>query len=259
MVQLGLILDKERFLQSLSGTNELDIPIRQDKTKPVGLRRSRENSPVRIQRNSFGSDNKPDTMLISSSIKRRSLSDMSLKSSLEIEEIKPDLQQAKVPKLEIRSPVIFSRNSPLRASSPAGHYIEMDNSSQIVRSYSVSNRPESSQGRTSPVVPQVSRRTRSSENLTSVGSSYNFAKFNNNNNSKLKSPFSFSLATPTSSLTSFKFLEAKSKTTVTHANAKRSSRRSLDSADRPFSALPSRNGVNDRRSFQQDPYLGTNC
>jgi hypothetical protein len=31
-------------------------------------------------------------------------------------------------------------------------------------------------------------------------------------------------------------------------------------ADRPFSALPSRNGVNDRRSFQQDHhYLGTNC
>jgi hypothetical protein len=41
---------------------------------------------------------------------------------------------------------------------------------------------------------------------------------------------------------------------------KRTSRRSLDSADRPFSALPSRNGVNDRRSFQQDHhYLGTNC
>ena len=44
------ISDKDRFLQSLSGANELDIPIRQDKTKTPGLRRSRENSPVRIQR-----------------------------------------------------------------------------------------------------------------------------------------------------------------------------------------------------------------
>lgn len=211
-------------------------------------------------RNLFGIDNKADAMLSSSSIKRRSLSDMSIKSSLEIEEIKADTQQAKVPKLEIRSPVIFARNSPLRASSPAGNHWDMDNSSsQIVRSYSVSNhRPISSHGRTSPVVPQVSRRTRSSENLTSVGNSYNFNKYNNNNTSKLKSPFSFSLATPTSSLTSFKFLEAKSK--VTAGQLKRTSRRSLDSADRPFSALPSRNGVNDRRSFQQDHhYLGTNC
>ncbi|CAC5414143.1 CTTNBP2 N-terminal-like protein [Mytilus coruscus] len=251
--------DKEHFLHSLSGTNELDIPIKQDKTtKSTGLsRRSRENSPVRIQRNSIGSDIKPDIMLASSSIKRRSLSDISLKSTFEAEEIKQDTQQAKVPKLEIRSPVIFSRNSPLRASTPAGNYWETDNnSSHIIRSYSVSNRPNSSQGRTSSNIPQVSRRTRSSENLTSVGSPYGFNKFNNNNiTSKLKSPFSFSLATPTSSLTSFKFLEAKSKVT-TGSHIKRTARRSLDSADRSFSALPSRN---ERRSFQQDHYLGTNC
>lgn len=195
-------------------------------------------------------------MLASSSIKRRSLSDMSLQSTFEAEEIKQDTQEAKVPKLEIRSPVIFSRNSPLRASTPAGNFWEPDNSSHIVRSYSVSNRPNSSQGRSTSNIPQVSRRTRSSENLTTFGSPYGFSKLNNNNiTPKLKSPFSFSLATPTSSLTSFKFLEAKSKVT-TGSHIKRTARRSLDSADRQFSALPNRN---DRRSFQPDHYLGTNC
>lgn len=193
-------------------------------------------------------------MMTSTSFKRRSLSDMSLKNTYDQDEPRTESQQAKVPKLEIRSPAFFSRNSPLRASMPTPNYFDFDNSSSpIIRSYSVSNRPNSS--RTSPVVQQASRRTRSSENLTSVGNSS--MKYNNNNNTtKLKSPFSFSLATPTSSLTSFKFLEAKSKTTPI-AHAKRVARRSLDSAERTFSGLPSR--IGQRQSFTQDNYYGTNC
>lgn len=50
-LSVSTISDKDKFLQSLSGTNDLDITIRQDKTKQIGLaRRSRENSPNRIQR-----------------------------------------------------------------------------------------------------------------------------------------------------------------------------------------------------------------
>lgn len=171
-----------------------------------------------------------DAVLTSSSIKRRSLSDMSIRNTYDREEHKTESQQAKVPKLEIK----ISRNSPLRASMPANHYFD-NNSSTITRSYSVSNRPNSSQGRTSPIVPQVSRRTRSSENLSMEGSFTGLMK----NTSSIKSPFSFSLATPTNSLTSFKFLEAKSKST---SNAKRASRRSLD---RPFTGLSSQSLTQD--------------
>ena len=145
-----------------------------------------------------------------SSIKRRSLSDPSLAQTecIEIPIIHEQVAepvtdvQAKVPKLEIRSPML-------------GLTVPLPNTfSATGRTSPLSNMTSSHSGRSSlpghSRIPQAtvsSKRSRSSENLSTL--SHLQAK--QNSQFQPASPFKFSLTTPTSSLFSFKFYESKMK------------------------------------------------
>ena len=109
--------------------------------------------------------------------------------------------QAKVPKLEIRSPVL-------------GLTVPLPNTfSGTGRTSPLTNITSGHSGRTSlpghSRIPQptVSKRSRSSENLSSLAHLH--GRHNNNSQFQPASPFKFSLTTPNSSLFSFKFYDSK--------------------------------------------------
>ncbi|KAL4226365.1 hypothetical protein ACF0H5_014348 [Mactra antiquata] len=218
--------EKDEYLSLYSGSNELDIPLKHDKTnlvttvnqrRPIhngshGNNTQHQSRPK--HRNStdgnflttYSSNNNNNNNM---TYKRRSLSQNSTSShsagNIEIP-VQHDTTyqqhssvQSKVPKLEIRSPVLGltislpntvsanERSSPLRsvAKMSANH-----SSSQRRSTFSSSSR-----------IPQPSsKRSRSSENLN-VRSLQQTGQF------QPTSPFSFSLATPNSSLFSFKFYD----------------------------------------------------
>lgn len=215
--------DKEKYLSEFTGSNELEVPFKSEKVPPaVGAGNQRRplhngnthhhDSRSRMKpRTSAGNDSSLFVFGQSgSSIKRRSLSDPSLAKTECIEvpiihkqtaEPTTDVQ-AKVPKLEIRSPVL-------------GLTVPLPNTfSATGRTSPLSNMTSGHSGRSSfpghsriPMATVSSKRSRSSENLSSL--SHLHAK--QNSQFKAASPFKFSLTTPTSSLFSFKFYDPKSK------------------------------------------------
>ena len=170
-----------------------------------------EHTSAYVCRNSAGTEGPTFVFGQSgSSIKRRSLSDPSLAQTETVEipiihepvgETATDIQ-AKVPKLEIRSPVL-------------GLTVPLPNTFCTTgRTSPLTNMTSGHSGRSSfpghSRIPQPavsSKRSRSSENLSSL------AHLHRKQNSQFQpaSPFKFSLTTPTSSLFSFKFYDSKSK------------------------------------------------
>lgn len=164
-----------------------------------------------FSRRSMGSVASPVTIQNSNNnniIKRRSHSDTILPRTDQIEipvihtqsRESPSNLQAKVPKLEIRSPVLglplpvsnslstSDYASPLKTMSPGSHGNKVPSSQRRSTFSSHSKIPQPS-----------SKRSRSSENL-------NVTQLMGSNKGPLRStsPFSFSLTTPNSSLFSFK-------------------------------------------------------
>ena len=136
---------------------------------------------------------------------------------------------AKVRKLEIRPPAIFQFGSAIGSNGKAFGE-ESDQTELPLRTFSFSATSKSSFGSDScqnSSQQSKSRRARSSENLLSDSS---FAG-SERTGSKLKSgsPFSFSLTTPTSSLSSFKHLETKSRSETGQTRVQ--GRRSLNSIE----------------------------
>lgn len=148
-----------------------------------------------------------ESELLTQGMKKRSSSETSIKNSIEYEGSPAqhsNLSTAKMPKLEIRTPFIFPPESRPRWDGDISGY-QSDTTEPPLRTFSFSAIPKKS-GVTQHNVggegqSQPTRRSRSSENLLDGGS-----------DTKPKSPFSFSLTTPTSLLSSFKFLETKSRT-----------------------------------------------
>lgn len=152
-----------------------------------------------------------------SNIKRRSLSESSVNKAgrKEMEDFSDSsiinavaLSQAKVAKLEVKSSKLLNIQSAFRNFSQSSDSSPLNNEQTAVH-FSVNKK-----GHISPLLsllsnnnssssPSISpKKSRSSENV-SVNDMYGKGKSPNN-------PFSFSLATPTSSLSSFKFLESPS-------------------------------------------------
>lgn len=142
--------------------------------------------------------------------KRRSFSDNSISRTQQIEipvihdegnQQQNDIQ-AKVPKLEIRSPV-------LGLSIPLPNAISTADGNGPLSSMSASSGGHAASHRRSTFsshsrIPQPSsKRSRSSENLS-------VSNLQGNSQFRSTSPFSFSLATPTPSLFSFKFFDENS-------------------------------------------------
>lgn len=213
--------DKERYLSRFSGSNELEIPMKVEKVKsptnggPHQLSRTsgRSSTHKHKHRNSFGFDSKQNSPLNSNS-KRRSLSENSLKNSIEHEEVKqpdPNTISAKVPKLEIRSPNLFQFSLPFKSSS--GYSSDSGQVSENMFSSLPSQRGSSGMSMSNNTSPLKThgRKSRSSENLSGMEQSYNFRK-SALSSSSLKDGqsnlFSFSLTTPTSLLSSFKLVES---------------------------------------------------
>ncbi|XP_061187409.1 cortactin-binding protein 2-like isoform X2 [Saccostrea echinata] len=206
-------LEKDQYLSLFSGSNELDIPIRADKSKiPVpngthsrrSLGMSRESTLGHKHRKSL--DDK-ESEVLSQGIKKRSSSETSIKNSIEYEGSplpSTNFSTAKMPKLEIRTPFIFPPESRSRWDGETSGY-QSDTTEPPLRTFSFSAIPKKPAGvgphNSSGGEGQPTRRSRSSENLLDGGGE-----------TKPKSPFSFSLTTPTSLLSSFKFLETKSRT-----------------------------------------------
>ena len=169
--------------------------------------------PIICSRNSGGSDSPLFIFGQSgSSIKRRSLSDPSLSQTETIEipiiheqtaEPVADVQ-AKVPKLEIRSPML-------------GLTVPLPNTfSATGRTSPLNNMTSGHSGRSSlpghsriPMATASTKRSRSSENLSSLS----HLQVRQNSKFQPASPFKFSLTTPNSSLFSFKFYDSKTKKT----------------------------------------------
>lgn len=141
------------------------------------------------------------TLPLASNIKRRSLSDSSVNKAAQLEQQQqftdsiqtPTSSHAKMAKLEVKSPKIVSIVSAFR--SPTLSSTTAPESRVSVRKT----------GRVSPLLTLVvnssnmtQKKSKSSENISNSGVP-----------GRLRSPgpFSFSLATPTSSLSSFKFLD----------------------------------------------------
>lgn len=128
-----------------------------------------------------------------------------------------------MPKLEIRTPFIFSQETRPRWDGETSGY-QSDTTEPPLRTFSFSAIPKSpgvtlhnsagDEGQSQPT-----RRSRSSENLLDGGA-----------DTKPKSPFSFSLTTPTSLLSSFKFLETKSRTNSSPAASVQSLRSQSESS-----------------------------
>lgn len=149
-----------------------------------------------------------ESELLGQGIKKRSSSETSIKNSIEYEGSPAhasNFSTAKMPKLEIRTPFIFSQETRPRWDGETSGY-QSDTTEPPLRTFSFSAIPKSP-GVTLHNSPggegqsQPTRRSRSSENLLDGGA-----------DKEPKSPFSFSLTTPTSLLSSFKFLETKSRT-----------------------------------------------
>lgn len=128
-----------------------------------------------------------------------------------------------MPKLEIRTPFIFSQETRPRWDGEMSGY-QSDTTEPPLRTFSFSAIPKSpgvtlhnSAGDVGQSQP--TRRSRSSENLLDNGA-----------DTKPKSPFSFSLTTPTSLLSSFKFLETKSRTNSSPAASVQSLRSQSESS-----------------------------
>ncbi|XP_033745508.1 cortactin-binding protein 2-like [Pecten maximus] len=239
---------KGQYLSTFAGSNELDIPMKQEKGRASSSsnhRRSLDSSKVHRMkhRNSYDADSRDQSQL-QPHPKRRSLSALSNRSEEEYNTTNIRVEEgsnsslAKVPKLEIRSPVLSipfpaPGSSPVNNSKPSGSAPSRNNSGLTsergVRSFSMSSQSSSlSDGRKfTSHLPIATRKSRSSENLSSTyGSGSNQSRMAPRLRSP--SPFSFSLTTPTSALNSFKFLEVKSRAEVTQS--KSGSRRSLDSS-----------------------------
>lgn len=159
-------------------------------------------------------------------IKKRSSSETSIKNSIEYEGSPAhasNFSTAKMPKLEIRTPFIFSQETRPRWDGETSGY-QSDTTEPPLRTFSFSAIPKSpgvtlhnsagDEGQSQPT-----RRSRSSENLLDGGA-----------DTKPKSPFSFSLTTPTSLLSSFKFLETKSRTNSSPAASVQSLRSQSESS-----------------------------
>ncbi|OWF43588.1 cortactin-binding protein 2-like isoform X2 [Mizuhopecten yessoensis] len=243
---------KEQYLSMFAGSNELDIPMKQEKMKASNSphhRRSLDSSKGMFNRikhrNSYDTASR-DQSQVQPHPKRRSLSELSNRSQEDYDTTDARAEEgsnsslAKVPKLEIRSPVLSipfpapgsapvqtsdrSQTAPVFTSNNSGLTSERG-----VRSFSMSSQSSSlSSGKKfTSHLPIATRKSRSSENLSSTyGSGSSHSRMTPHLRSP--SPFSFSLTTPTSALNSFKFLEVKSRAEVTQT--KRGSRRSLDSS-----------------------------
>lgn len=149
-------------------------------------------------RNSFGFESRP-SYSFTPSIKRRSLSDAAINRNEQLESKSQGDQtdrQAKVAKLELRSPVSFSPVS-LAFSTASDITTRSMPSLCPTKSQSVGNRNSQ--------IPIPTKKSRSSENLyTEVVQTKNSLPQNP------ASPFSFLLTTTSSSLSSFKYLEVRS-------------------------------------------------
>ena len=146
-----------------------------------------------------------ESEILSQGIKKRSSSETSIKNSIEYEGAPAhysNLSTAKMPKLEIRTPFIFSGETRPRWEGETSGY-QSDTTEPPLRTFSFSAIPKKNgvMGNSGSEGEGQTRRSRSSENLLDGGG-----------DTTPKSPFSFSLTTPTSLLSSFKFLETKSRT-----------------------------------------------
>nr|XP_022297732.1 cortactin-binding protein 2-like isoform X2 [Crassostrea virginica] len=204
--------EKDLYLSSFSGSNELDIPMRVDKSKipiPNGNHPRRSlgtprDSPLRHKHRK--SLDEKESEILSQGIKKRSSSETSIKNSIEYEGAPAhysNLSTAKMPKLEIRTPFIFSGETRPRWEGETSGY-QSDTTEPPLRTFSFSAIPKKNgvTGNSGSEGEGQTRRSRSSENLLDGGGG----------DTTPKSPFSFSLTTPTSLLSSFKFLETKSRT-----------------------------------------------
>ena len=145
---------------------------------------------------SAGSQLGPDGSLGNSNIKRRSLSETSVDKAAQLEQQESQQQLlAKVARLEVKSPTVVNISSSFR--SPTFQKPSDLDPSSISPHLSVSSRQANSN-----VSPKKSR---SSENISSSGLSPGLSKIRSP-----PGPFSFSLTTPTSNLSSFKFMEKPS-------------------------------------------------
>ncbi|XP_045166400.2 cortactin-binding protein 2-like [Mercenaria mercenaria] len=220
--------EKDEYLSTFCGSNELDVSLKSEKQSPasssVSQRRSLHNGNHRnnLEVNQSRSKHRNSTdgnfqftnaTLINNNnntYKRRSLSEDSLMRTHQIEipvihdsrdQQQNDIQ-AKVPKLEIRSPIL-GLTIPLHSTLPtAGRTSPLSSLSTTSGNHGASHRRStfSSHSR----IPQPSsKRSKSSENLSA-------SNLQGNGQFRPTSPFSFSLATPTPSLFSFKFYDDKS-------------------------------------------------
>lgn len=215
---------KERYLSEFAGSNELEVPFKTEKVPHVsssGNQRrplhngSPHHADPRIRAKQRIPTSPEGSQCVfgqsSSSIKRRSLSDPSLAQteSIEIPVIHEQVPepvsdiQAKVPKLEIRSPVL-------------GLTVPLPNTfGSTGRTSPLSSMTSGHSGRSSfpghSRIPQAmvstSKRSRSSENLSHLS----HMQSKHNGQFQPSSPFKFSLTTPTPSLFSFKFYDSKTK------------------------------------------------
>ncbi|KAH9507952.1 hypothetical protein Btru_052450 [Bulinus truncatus] len=221
--------EKDNYLAGFSGSNELDIPLKSN-TSLSGSTQSNSNAgsrymPSRKLRNETDKlnavtslpstasgvfsreENASSESNFTSKIKRRSLSESSVNKALQLEEQAQQQQdemlspssQAKVAKLEVRSPKLVNIKSvfftPLSTSSQKHDTSSFDSNLRVVKT-----------GRVSPLLSLVSNRhtspqkSCSTENISNCRV-YSFGK------AKSPGPFSFSLTAPKSNLDFLKYLD----------------------------------------------------
>uniref|UniRef100_K1RGY9 Cortactin-binding protein 2 n=1 Tax=Magallana gigas TaxID=29159 RepID=K1RGY9_MAGGI len=143
--------EKDVYLSSFSGSNELDIPMRVDKSKiPVpngnhprrSLGTPRESSLRHKHRKSL---DEKESEILGQGIKKRSSSETSIKNSIEYEGSPAhasNFSTAKMPKLEIRTPFIFSQETRPRWDGETSGY-QSDTTEPPLRTFSFSAIPKS--------------------------------------------------------------------------------------------------------------------
>ncbi|CAG5129232.1 unnamed protein product, partial [Candidula unifasciata] len=236
---------KDAYFSGFSGSNELDISLKSRESRPRGTPSTGLNSPRSSdqqrrpnsvessprhshswthERENFPNspssgfavitgnrngkeENHIDTGVMTSNIKRRSLSDSSVNKAAQDQQQQyldriqsPTSSHAKMAKLEVKSPKIVSIVSAFHSPSLCPVLVPETSPSSVALKKT---------GRVSPLLTLVAnsphinqKKSRSSENISS-GNVYGAS-------GRLRSPgpFSFSLATPTSGLSSFKFMDA---------------------------------------------------
>ncbi|BFZ08487.1 hypothetical protein BsWGS_11526 [Bradybaena similaris] len=235
--------DKDAYFSGFSGSNELDIPLKSRESRPRGTPLTVLNSPrssdqqrrpnsietspkhswmdekesfhsspslpgsaFRMGNRSGKGENHTDAGIVTSHIKRRSLSDSSVNKPTQDQQQQyldgiqsPTSSQAKMAKLEVKSPKIVNIVSAFRSPSLSPSLVPETSPSAVALKKT---------GRVSPLLtlvansPHISqKKSRSSENIS------NSSLYGPSGRLRSPGPFSFSLTTPTSGLNSFKFFD----------------------------------------------------